>query len=379
MGTAAAGAKGTTASPPPSEGTAGAFQSPASFTGTSTFYSQFPSATSVGGSMNGAFWTQSFGGSPDGHPSMRHQAFDPSIWDNDPIPPGGFTNLINNRPQVSQNHHLVGGSSHFVPFKPPRPFDTSPSLEETTTPHSSPINVDSGDEAVRTEKRILWTQEEDVRLMSSWLLNSTDSSQGADRKNEHYWDDVIATYNETTPGNRKRNLKQAKDRWHKINRWTNLFNDAWIKARHVLSSGYNEQMWIEKAHVFYIEDNKKLKLPHFVLMDVWKIVRNEAKWITYNNVLKQARKRKSSDKENEEEDMDCNADQEDVEELPRPMGQQKKKKAKKAALEKKGANANGKIIESIDLEEMNTFGKIQADEHANTMKCLKKKIFSNYN
>jgi hypothetical protein len=59
-------------------------------------------------------------------------------------------------------------------------------------------------------------------------------------------------------------------------------------------------MWIEKAHVFYIEDNKKLKLTHFVLMDVWKIVRNEEKWITYNIGLKQARKRKNSDKENEE-------------------------------------------------------------------------------
>jgi hypothetical protein len=63
------------------------------------------------------------------------------------------------------------------------------------------------------------------------LLNSTDSSQGADRKNEQYWEDVVRTYNETTPGNRKRNLKQAKDRWHKINRWTDLFNDACIKAK----------------------------------------------------------------------------------------------------------------------------------------------------
>jgi hypothetical protein len=126
-------------------------------------------------------------------------------------------------------------------------------------------------------------------------------------------------------------------------------------------------MWIEKAHIFYIEDNKKLKLTHFVLMDVWKIVRNEAKWITYNIGLKQARKRKNSDKENEEEDMDCNADLEDVEEIPRPIGQ---KAAKKAAFEKKATNANKKAIDLVDLEEMNTFGKIQADEHANHLKVL---------
>jgi hypothetical protein len=201
--------------------------------------------------------------------------------------------------------------------------------------------------------------------MSSWLLNSTDSSQGANRKNEHYWVDVVETYNETTPANRKRNLKQAKDRWHKINRWTDLFNDAWIKAQKIFTSGYNEQMWLEKAHVFYIEDNKRLKLTTFVLMDVWKLVRHEAKWTTYNKGLKQARKRKSSDKENGEEGMDCNEDLDDVEEIPRPIGQ---KAAKKAAFEKKATNGNKK--DTIDLEEMNTFGKIQADEHANRLKVL---------
>jgi hypothetical protein len=121
-------------------------------------------------------------------------------------------------------------------------------------------------------------------------------------------------------------------------------------------------MWLEKAHVFYIEDNKKLKLTTIVLMDVWKLVRHEAKWIGYNKGLKQARKRKSSDKDDEEEDMDCNADLEDVEEIPRPIGQ---KAAKKATFDKEGTNASKKSIDPIDLEEMNTFRKIQADEHAN--------------
>ena len=37
--------------------------------------------------------------------------------------------------------------------------------------------------------------------------------------------------------------------------------------------------------------------------DVWYAVRNEAKWITYNQGLKQARKRKSSDKQQEGEDV----------------------------------------------------------------------------
>jgi hypothetical protein len=74
-----AAAKGMVPEPPTSQGTARAFQSPAYFTGASTF-SRFPSAAGVGGSMNGSVWTQSIGGSPNGHPSIRNQAFDPSTW-----------------------------------------------------------------------------------------------------------------------------------------------------------------------------------------------------------------------------------------------------------------------------------------------------------
>lgn len=70
----------------------------------------------------------------------------------------------------SQNFHLVGGPSHCAPFKAPRPVDiggSSPPLVATPTPQPDqvPIDVDSGDEVGRTEKRILWTQE-DVRLVS---------------------------------------------------------------------------------------------------------------------------------------------------------------------------------------------------------------------
>jgi hypothetical protein len=91
----AAGAKGTTTTkaqvttaaaarsgvlvPPPSEGTAGAFDSPASFTGGSTFSSRFTSTTNADGSANGGFWTEGIGCSLN-DPWMRHQAFDTSTW-----------------------------------------------------------------------------------------------------------------------------------------------------------------------------------------------------------------------------------------------------------------------------------------------------------
>ena len=85
-------------------------------------------------------------------------------------PPGGFTNLI--QPTLSQNFNFVGEHSQFAPFKPPQTLeDDIPSEEELSTPpttkgNNAYVNIDSSDEAPRTEKRIFWTQEEDVRMVS---------------------------------------------------------------------------------------------------------------------------------------------------------------------------------------------------------------------
>ncbi|CAL5002306.1 unnamed protein product [Urochloa decumbens] len=189
------------------------------------------------------------------------------------------------------------------------------------------------------------------------------SSDPATWKNEQYWTDVEVTYSETTPSHRTRNAKQIKDRFHKVNRWTDLFHSAWLKARMIYTSGYTDQMWIEKAHVFYIEDNKKIKLGPFVLMEVWNTVKTEAKWITYNSGLKAARKRattKGSGNENEGEDR-ADTDFDDLDEQPRPMGQKQAKKLK---------FAKSKEVEHIDLEELEKFDKIQDKQNASRLKVL---------
>jgi len=53
------------------------------------------------------------------------------------------------------------------------------SEEELSTPISSRdntyVNVDSGDEAPRTEKRIFWTQKEDVRMVSLITIHGVSS------------------------------------------------------------------------------------------------------------------------------------------------------------------------------------------------------------
>lgn len=139
--------------------------------------------------------------------------------------------LFDNQPHLSQNPHFVGAPSHYAPFKAPRPVDFGVSFASMDAPQPNnggsssqevevlsdqqAIDVDSDTENVRTERRIMWTPEEDEKLMSAWLKNSTDSSVGADRNNEHYWGDVVNSYNKTIPSQRKRNSKQAKDRWQR--------------------------------------------------------------------------------------------------------------------------------------------------------------------
>ncbi|RLN07605.1 uncharacterized protein C2845_PM11G04290 [Panicum miliaceum] len=373
-GAASAGKRKASTAPPPRKGighAATAAEAASEVNGAGFFTGAAASPTNFANGSNfftGA-WAGTFfnspGHSPMAQPWMHPQSSDPATWDNDPTPAGGFTNFI--QPQLSQNFHFVGGPSHYAPFKAPRPMDIPPAQEQTAVQNNQSIDVDSGDEVVRTEKRILWSQAEDVRLMSSWLLNSTDPTVGADRKNEQYWDAVIETYNETTPSERRRNVKQAKDRWHKINRWTDLFHSAWLKARRIYTSGHSDQMWIDKAQSFYEEDNKLLKLGRFVLMDVWYAVRNEAKWITYNNGPKEARKRKSSGKESTGDDTEP-VDLEDMDEQKRPMGQ---KQAKKLAREK-AAKEKEKAAKDSENEndELHMYGKIQSEGHADRLKVL---------
>ncbi|KAL6875690.1 hypothetical protein ACP4OV_013203 [Aristida adscensionis] len=166
----------------------------------------------------------------------------------DPRPPGGFLNYLDNASPFPFPQQLPQQMSMPLPpnFQFSRgaaptqyPTVSLPSISkgnppstiiESSTPHvpssshtDQVIDVNTGnedsgagneDEEIRTSKRLIWTKEEDLRLMSAWINNSTDPIKWTNRKNEQYWNDV-AVYNSTTPKSRWRLAKQAKDRWHK--------------------------------------------------------------------------------------------------------------------------------------------------------------------
>ncbi|PVH64126.1 hypothetical protein PAHAL_2G194600 [Panicum hallii] len=179
--------------------------------------------------------------------------------------------MVGQQGNLPENSHFVGRTSHCAPVD-----------EEPHVARNNPVDIDGDDETeeVRTDVRLIWKPEEDGRVMSAWLKHSIDSISGNNKKSEKYWLDVQKEYNQSTPKIRWRTTKQVKNRWHKINRFTNSFNDCWLKVRKVFTSGYSDEMRL--AHKFYEEDNQG---SHFQLMNVWYMVRNEAKWMCYNDQL----------------------------------------------------------------------------------------------
>ncbi|KAF0904876.1 hypothetical protein E2562_038603 [Oryza meyeriana var. granulata] len=99
----------------------------------------------------------------------------------------------------------------------------APSSEGTPTGGSNAkdketidVDADENPQDPRTDKRLNWTKDEDIRLATTWLRNSKDPVDGTDRKADQYWVDVTKEYNNTTKSCRKRNRNQLKICWDRV-------------------------------------------------------------------------------------------------------------------------------------------------------------------
>ncbi|KAF8726307.1 hypothetical protein HU200_019767 [Digitaria exilis] len=226
----------------------------------------------------------------------------------------------------AQNSHFVGAPIHNSPFSSPLCTNN-----DASSPPSVECLQGNGNGNIRTEKRIMWTIEEEVRVMSAWIEHSTDSSCGADRGD--------------------------------------LFECAYVKARRVFTSGYSDQMWIDAAHNFYVVDNKEAGLGPYVLMEVWKICRDVPKWKTYNEELRNARKRKSYHLEGDSQEEEAIPD-----DMPkRPIGQKQAKMVARAAngKNKESGDESGNSKESpVDLNKFAKYSKFQEENHEKRLQIL---------
>ena len=134
---------------------------------------------------------------------------------------------------------------------------------------------DSSEEG-RRGTRINWTEDDNIRLMSSWLNNSVDPIKGNDKKSEQYWKAVAREFNSNMPSNgNKRNPKQCRTHWDNVKRDVTKFCGFYSKARTTFTSGYSDDMIMEKAREWYKKHNNQKP---FTLEYMWKDLKDQPKW-----------------------------------------------------------------------------------------------------
>ncbi|XP_044360261.1 uncharacterized protein [Triticum aestivum] len=229
---------------------------------------------------------------------------DPQVWGVDSHPPGGYLSYFQNTAGPTQPMH--NGSS-------PQPVNAG---DDT-----------NGGDCGRTEKRLLWTKQEDLRLVSAWLNNSNDPIQSNYRKNEQYWKDVTAVYNSTTPKNRERLVKQVKDRFGRIKKRVAWFCASYKEASALYASGESDADLKKRAMQTYEEDHKKDG--PFMFEHCWEILKKEPKWDAYLERLEDLEPDKRKFSVDDEVGKHSTIDDDDDEDERPPGGKQAKEKQKR--------------------------------------------------
>ena len=112
--------------------------------------------------------------------------------------------------------------------------------------------------------------------MSSWLSNSVDPIKGNDKKSEHYWKAVAQEFNSNMPsGGHKRIAKQCRTHWDGLKREVAKFSELHSKARSTFTSGYSDDMIMEKTREWYKSHNKQKP---FTFEYIWRDLKDQPKW-----------------------------------------------------------------------------------------------------
>lgn len=136
----------------------------------------------------------------------------------------------------NENFHYESFPSSEIP-----PF-SSQNSEAPPTPEDTP--------AQRRERK-KWTPADDEVLISAWLNTSKDAIVGNDQKSGTFWNRVQEYYAASPhviAGGLKTEHNHCKQRWHKINDWTNKFCGAFAAAERRMTSGQSENDVLKLAH-----------------------------------------------------------------------------------------------------------------------------------
>ncbi|KAF2944408.1 hypothetical protein DAI22_02g140200 [Oryza sativa Japonica Group] len=190
-------------------------------------------------------------------PWWQESSPDSSEW---MYPPGGFLNYLQNNKisPFSQTHPFVN-------------YHNASKLPENFHFVGAPISYSTILSDARSEKRLNWSNEEDIRLASAWLHNSFNSIDGNDKKSNQYWLDVTATYNNTTKSNQR------------IKKPVSEFNGFYARITKIHQSGMSEDQKMDQAFQLYASEHNDKR---FTMVHVGRILRHEKKWSTYLKKIK---------------------------------------------------------------------------------------------
>ncbi|KAM0891908.1 hypothetical protein ACQ4PT_026080 [Festuca glaucescens] len=251
-------------------------------------------------------------------------------WENDVYPPGGFVNYLRNPSSFIPSHHIPPQQPMSQDYQFMAPPKDAPKAAPKKKPSGTsskrakkPINVEiiEDDEEDNTIKRLLWTPDEDERLMSAWLKNSNDPIS-----------------------DRRRQATQAINRWHRVNKMINNFHAIHGEISAIYASGQSDQQLMKKVHKAYESRHGG----PFLLESTWEVVRHFPKWTSYNEELNGSKKRDVAD-------LGVAGKQKpaDNDDIKRPKG------TKVAKAERDGKGKGN--VKAEDLEELEKFYKVQME------------------
>ncbi|CAL5095667.1 unnamed protein product [Urochloa decumbens] len=239
------------------------------------------------------------------------------------------------------------------------PIASSPPASGPSFPSNPTTDIEewsdaSEDEAEKTGGRIIWNQEDDLRLVSSWLKNSNDPILGNGKKGGRYWKDVADEYNRHAPEGQKRTAVQCKEHWNKTIPHINKFNGVYNDICSTYPSGHSEDQIMEKVRAKYKRAYKK-KRP-FAFEHWWRGLKDQPKWSKRSphpveEMQKRARLNESGAYTSSTQETE-GAD----EEVRRPQGQKAAKAERKNKGKAKCQNSDGAIFTE---ESMKAFNELQ--------------------
>ncbi|KAL8128601.1 hypothetical protein V2J09_017756 [Rumex salicifolius] len=131
------------------------------------------------------------------------------------------------------------------------------------------------------DKRVKWSQGEELLLASAWVNTSTNIIVGNNQKAESYWDRVTEYYNTKRVEDDitwlQRSSTSIKSRWHNICSDTQKFVACHNHASNRRGSGENEIDVLRNAHTFFRSDWGI----DFIWEHVWREIEHEPKWCAW--------------------------------------------------------------------------------------------------